>query len=244
PSVFFRELASQLAGERVSAERAPLLKRSDVERIAGDAIGVPIPDGRFAKDAATISVAAAGAISPSERDRTYLQAQVTQPLARATFERAAPSFARALIAARARRADSYSEWDGALGEAAREAIAALVPADRTYAPTALQTYAECPQRFLMSDLLRVKKVEEPERTVRIDNRSRGSLFHRIFQRFYAEWSGAGSPALAPDAEQRMRAIAEGECEAARARGETGYPAMWVADRLAVIEDCLQWLEAE
>src|SRR5205085_2513054 len=39
-------------------------------------------------------------------------------------------------------------------------------------------------------------------------------------------------------------IAEGECEAARARGETGYPAMWVADRLAVIEDCLQWLEAE
>jgi len=244
PSVFFRELASQLAGERISAERAPLLQRADVERIPGDAIGVPIPDGRFAKDPVVVSVAAAGAMSPSERDRTYLQAEITQPLARATFERAAPAFARALISARARRLPSYSEWDGALGEAAREAIAMLVPGDRTYAPTALQTYAECPQRFLMSDVLRVKKVEEPERTVRIDHRRRGSLFHRIFERFYAEWSGEGSPALAPDAEQRMRSIAEEECEAARARGETGYPAMWAADRLEVIEDCLQWLEAE
>jgi ATP-dependent helicase/nuclease subunit B len=244
PSVFFRELASQLAGERVSAERAPLLQRADVERIPGDAIGVPIPDGRFAKDADVVSVAAAGAISPSERDRTYLQAEITQPLARATFERAAPSFARALVSARARRSSRYSEWDGALGDAAREAIAALVPAERTYAPTSLQTYAECPQRFLMSDVLRVRKVEEPERTVRIDALRRGSLFHRIFQRFYAEWSDEGSPTLAPDAEQRMRAISEEECDAAQARGETGYPAMWAADRLEVVEDCLQWLEEE
>ena len=71
--------------------------------------------------------------------------------------------------------------------------------------------------------LRVKAVEEPERTVRIDNLRRGSLFHRIFQRFYAEWSGEGSPALAPGAEQRMCAIAEEECDAAQARGRRGTP---------------------
>jgi hypothetical protein len=45
PSVFFRELASQLEGERVSAEAVPLLARSDVERIPGDAIGAPIRPG-------------------------------------------------------------------------------------------------------------------------------------------------------------------------------------------------------
>ena len=45
PSVFFRELASQLEGERVSAEDAPLLAREDVERIPGDAIGAPIRPG-------------------------------------------------------------------------------------------------------------------------------------------------------------------------------------------------------
>ena len=48
PSVFFRELASQLEGRRVSAEDAPLLAREDVERIPGDAIGAPIPGGRYA----------------------------------------------------------------------------------------------------------------------------------------------------------------------------------------------------
>ena len=45
PSVFFRELASQLEGERVSAEDAPLLTRDDIERIPGDAIGAPIRPG-------------------------------------------------------------------------------------------------------------------------------------------------------------------------------------------------------
>ncbi len=244
PSVFFREIASQLVGERVSAERAPLLRRPDVQRIPGDAIGAPIPGGRYATDPEVVSVAAAGAISESERDRTYLQASVTQPWAIATFERAAPAFARALAASRARWSGSYSEWDGALGERALEAIASLVPTDRTFSPTSLENYCQCPQRFLMGDVLRVRGVEEPERTVRIDALRRGSLFHRILERFHSEWDGDGAAPLAPVASERMRALAGEECDAAQARGETGYPAMWAADRLEVIDDCLQWLEVE
>jgi RecB family exonuclease len=244
PSVFFRELASQLAGKRISADAAPLLDRGDVQRIPGDAIGVPIPGGRFADDVGGVGAAAAGAISRPERDRTFLQARVTQPLAIATFKHAAPAFARALLAARARGLPRYSEWDGALSAAAHEALASLVKADRVYSPTALERYAKCPQQFLMVDLLKVKAVEDPERTVRIDALRKGSLFHRIFERFYQEWNGAGSAALASGARRRMQKIAEQECDAARERGETGYPAMWVADRLEVIEDCLQWLEEE
>ena len=82
----------------MSAEEAPLLRRDDVERIPGDAIGAPIPGGRYAADREVVSEAAAGAISEAERDRTYLQATVTQPLAIATFERAVPAFARARAA--------------------------------------------------------------------------------------------------------------------------------------------------
>jgi RecB family exonuclease len=244
PSVFFRELASQLTGERVSADRAPLLRRADVERIPGDAIGAPIPSGRYAADTGTVSAAAQTGLSESERDRTYLQARITQPVAVATFRRTAPGFDRALVASRARRLGRYSEWDGALGPDALEATATLVGPDRVFSPTSLERYAKCPQSFLMGDLLRIRKVEEPERTVRIDNLRRGSLIHRIFQRFQQEHRGLGAPALAPDALQRMRAIAEGECDAAQARGETGYPAMWAAERLEVIEDCVRWLERE
>ncbi len=244
PSIFFREVASHLAGERVSAERAPLLLRADVERIPGDAVGAPIPGGSYARDPRVVHDAAAGAASETERDRTYLQAAVTQPLAIATFERAAPAFARARIAEHARRSGRYSEWDGALSPRAAEAIAALVPPDFAYAPTVLEDYAACPQRFLMSRLLRVRAIEEPERTVRIDALHRGSLIHRILERFHDEWTGAGPAAGAPESAGRMRAIAEEECDAAQARGETGYAAMWAADRLQVIDDCLRWLEVE
>lgn len=244
PSVFFREVASHLAGERVSAERAPLLPRADVERIPGDAIGAPIPGGRFAREARVVHDAAAGAVSASERDRTYLQASVTQPLAIATFEQAAPAFARARVADRARRSSRYSEWDGALGPRVAEAIAALVPPEYTFSPTALETYATCPQRFMLAQVLRVRAVEEPERTVRIDALHRGSLVHRILQRFHDDWQGQGPAALSLEASQRMRAIAGEECDAAERRGETGYPAMWAADRLELVEDCLRWLEVE
>jgi RecB family exonuclease len=243
PSVFFRELVSQLAGERVSADDAPLRGRY-VQRIPGNAIGAPIPGGEHTPDAGTVGAAAGGAISPSERDRTFLQARVTQPLAIATFQRAAPAFARALIASEARRTGTYSEWDGALGDGAREAVAALVGPDRVYSPTSLEGYAKCPQQFLMGNLLRIRKVDDPERTVRMDSLHKGSLFHVIFERFYAEWEGNGSAALSADASTRMRKIAIEECDRARDRGETGYPAMWEADRLEVIEDCLAWLDVE
>ncbi len=243
PSVFFREIASQLEGERVSAERAPLLAREDVQRIPGDAIGSPIPGGRNAPDAQTVSRAAATSISSEERDRTYMQADVTRPVAIATFEQAEPAFARALLAAAARRSRRYSEWDGALGPDARAAIEQLM-AGRLLSPTAIQAYARCPHSFLMAHLLRIKELEEPERTVRIDNMRRGSLFHRVFERFYSEWTGKGPAPRAPNAEQRIREIAEEECDEAAARGETGYPAMWSADREEIIEDCLRWLAEE
>ena len=189
PSIFFRELASQLEGRRVSAEEAPMLRLADVERIAGDAIGAPVPGGRYAKEPAVVAGAAELAVSAAERDRTFLQARVTAPAAIAVFERAEPSFARARRASRARWSERYSEWDGALDGAAVEAIAELVPADRVFSPTSLENYAKCPQQFLLGAVLRVRGVEEPERTVRIDSLRRGNLFHRIFQRFHGEWTG-------------------------------------------------------
>jgi ATP-dependent helicase/nuclease subunit B len=169
---------------------------------------------------------------------------VTRPLALATFQRAQPSFARALESADARFAKRYSAWDGALGPDALAAIALLLPAEAPLSATSLEGYATCPQRFMLERLLRVKAVEEPERVVRIDALSRGSVIHRIFERFYEEWTGTGPAPLAPEAERRMRTIANEECDAARDRGETGYPAMWEADRVELIEDCVRWLEHE
>ncbi|MBO0746462.1 MAG: exodeoxyribonuclease V subunit gamma, partial [Candidatus Dormibacteraeota bacterium] len=192
PSIFFREIASHLEGRRVSAEEAPLLRRDDVERIPGDAIGAPVPSGERSADEAAVRRAAEVAISGPDRDRTLLQAEVTRAVAIATFDRPGTAFARALAAELVRNSEVYSEWDGALSERARAAIARLVPPERPFSPTALETYARCPQQFLMSNVLRVTDVEEPERVVRLDNLRRGTLVHRILERFHGEWQGPGA----------------------------------------------------
>ena len=138
-------------------------------------------------------------------------------------------------------ASATREWDGALGpDAPWTRSPTLVPADGSLSPTSLENYANCPQRFLLG-----AAAARPRRSRSPSGRC-GST------RFVAATCSTGSssastasgrapvPAsLAPDAEQRMRAIAGEECDAAAARGETGYPAMWAADRIEVIEDCLQ-----
>lgn len=244
PSIFFREIASQLEGRRVSAEEAPLLARDDVERILGDAIASPIPGGRRATDERVVHEAANLAISAPDRDRTLLQADVTRPVAIATFAHPGSAFARAIAADHARQSGLYSEWDGALTEQAREAIARRVPPERPFSPSALEDYARCPQLYLMRYVLRVRDVVEPERIVQLDALNRGSLVHRILERFEGEWQRPGPAAVDSNAAGRMRAIAEEECRRAEAHGETGYPALWGADRAELIDDCLEWLEKE
>ena len=246
PSVFFRELASQLVGERVSAERAPILSRPDVERIPGDAIGAPIPGRPLRPGSGDCERRGSGGDVRRPSGTAPIMQARCHPAARDRDVRTRRARVFACAPSRARAwSGSYSEWDGALGPAAREAIAGLVPLDRVFSPTALEHYAACPQQFLMSDVLRIRGVEEPERTVRIDALRRGNLFHHIFQRFHQEWGGQ-DPAVARARGERAHALPSPRRSASRpqARGETGYPAMWAADRLEVIEDCLRWLEVE
>ena len=201
PSVFFRELASQLEGERVSAEEAPLLARDDVERIPGDAIGAPIRPGHGQDPRRRSARRRRGPCpSPSATAPTCRRASRARSRSRRSSGRSRRSRARSQ-AARARFAERYSAWDGALGPDALAAIAALLPDDAPLSPTSLESYATCPQRFMLERLLRIKAVEEPEQVVRIDALSRGSVIHRIFERFYEEWNGKGPAPLAAEAER-------------------------------------------
>jgi ATP-dependent helicase/nuclease subunit B len=50
---------------------------------------------------------------------------------------------------------------------------------RTYSPTALQHYAACPYRFLLSAVLRLAPLERPEPVEQMDPLLRGSLVHDV-----------------------------------------------------------------
>ena len=59
-------------------------------------------------------------------------------------------------------------------------------ADRSLSPTALETYARCPRRFLLERVFRASEIERPERVDELSARDRGSLFHTIVERFVSE----------------------------------------------------------
>jgi CRISPR/Cas system-associated exonuclease Cas4 (RecB family) len=55
---------------------------------------------------------------------------------------------------------------------------------RSYSPTALQHFAACPYRFLLSTIHTLRPRDEPSWLERLDPRTRGSLFHEVqFQLF-------------------------------------------------------------
>ena len=55
---------------------------------------------------------------------------------------------------------------------------------RPYSVSALQNYAYCPYRFLLSALYHLQPLEEPEPLERMDPLTKGSLFHEVLAEFF------------------------------------------------------------
>ena len=55
---------------------------------------------------------------------------------------------------------------------------------RPYSVSALQNYAYCPYRFLMSAMYRFEALEEPEPLERMDPLTKGRLFHEVLAEFF------------------------------------------------------------
>ncbi len=60
------------------------------------------------------------------------------------------------------------------------------PVERLLSPTALETYAACPRKYLFQRVLRLGEDERPERIDEITARDRGTLVHRVLERFIAD----------------------------------------------------------
>jgi len=229
PSRFFRDAARALTGERVRADRVDelptwLFRRILANRLLGEDLG--------------------HALSLQEYEPAVVQ---EQPLVGvALVERSTPTLTRALAAQRARwRTRELTAFDGVLGEAALPALLGKVGPERPLSPTALESYATCPYRFFLSSVLGLKKLEEPEAVERIDALTRGSLIHRILQRFLEELGNRRpSPGQRDGDQARLREIALEECELVEQRGLTGYPALWRHDRRSLLEDLVSWYDVE
>ncbi len=86
----------------------------------------------------------------------------------------------------ARSKSQWSQFDGIVRvtDATRPYLQAQRLGKRSYSVSALQNYAYCPYRFLLSALYRLEPLEEPEPLQRLDPLTKGSLFHEVQAEFF------------------------------------------------------------
>jgi RecB family exonuclease len=146
----------------------------------------------------------------------------------------------------ARRSNRFTRYDGNLG-----GVAVPTPLEGRTSATRLQVWAACPHRYFLQYMLRVEPVERPEEALELAPVDRGSLIHRVLDRFIAEvvarpieqrpapddrWSDADR--------LRLRTIALEECDAAEARGITGRDIFWRRDRPRLVAELERFLDAD
>ena len=102
--------------------------------------------------------------------------------------------------------DGYITLDESISERIRAAIGSL-------SPTQLEDFGECPQKFLLKHILGVRDLDEPERELHVNARDKGSLDHRILERFYRsltpadiESAASSLPRLAAPVRERLDAV--------------------------------------
>jgi ATP-dependent helicase/nuclease subunit B len=119
-----------------------------------------------------------------------------------------PHLARALRH-RALRFDPgrWSYADGLVvktDEAARAALADHALTARSYSPTALQSFAACPYRFVLYAIHKLAPREEPTAIEKIDPLEKGSLVHEVLFRLLTELRDGAMLPLQPERFDEVR----------------------------------------
>ena len=132
-----------------------------------------------------------------------------------------PRLKRAVAAAQARRSDALTEWDGLVGPAV-PVIAAMGDALNPVSPSALETWAACPYRYFLRQILRLYAPPEDDDDDQISPLERGVLVHRILELFVKDRANNKILGTVDD----LLELADVEFKNAEGLGITGYPLLW------------------
>jgi RecB family exonuclease len=108
-------------------------------------------------------------------------------------------------------------------------------------PTQREDFGECPQKFLMKHILRVRDIDDPEREVQINHREKGIVDHGILERLYRSLTASDIasaapelPRLAPSIADRLETIINEAFEALEERAPAHNRAMRSIERRATL----------
>ena len=152
--------------------------------------------------------------------------------------------ARGAKLAAARASDQFTRFDGNLSDVDIADLTGSV-----MSPTSLETWADCPMRFLFRHVLRVQTVDQPEELLEISALEKGSLVHSALDLFMREQMEQGQipPPSRPWSKQqqnRLRGIGQELCEEAEDQGLTGAPVYWRHDRDRILADLDRFLHED
>lgn len=138
-----------------------------------------------------------------------------------------------------------SRWDAATGALPGHAG----PDARPISPTALEMMARCPFSYFLRYELGVHAIEEPLDELRVSPLVKGSLVHRILERFYREAAEQGRLPLPGEswdaaAHRRMAETADEECAADEALGLSGAPLLWQLEKRRIRDALDRFLRAD
>ncbi len=142
--------------------------------------------------------------------------------------------------AAARASDRFTPFDGNVGDRAGPPTT-----DAPLSPTTLQEWAQCPFRYLLASVLRVRDVPRPEATDRISALDEGNLVHAILEEF-VRGAGPVSPTRrwADEDSDRLRGIVARVCDNAEARGITGRELLWRFGRRRIEQTAARFLRVD
>lgn len=157
--------------------------------------------------------------------------------------------ARALAMHRARRSAGLTVWDGDLSHARAPSGRIGLSSSEVFSPTRLETWARCPFKYFLANVLGIAAPEQPEEITTISAMERGSLVHTTLERFIRAVQ-AQDTVPAPDQpwsdEQRdlLDQIATEVLQDAEQRGVTGKQLLWQVARQELRNDLDRFLEID
>ncbi len=171
------------------------------------------------------------------------------PKALAYLQQISPFFRRGLLLELSRWGKrTFTEFDGVFSsEEARKVLKDRYSIfKRTISPTRLESYATCPYQYLLSGIIGIEPVLEPEKEITISHLDKGKLIHKILYRFYTSLKKerGSSFHLNPGDLPLLFEIAQKEFREFEQMGLTGYPMLWEVVKNEILEELVNFFEEE
>jgi len=236
PSFFLLRVGEALSGEAMDytrLETIPQYQRVPLSRLAPEDPAEAVDEGEF-------DLSQAGKAMRT-RDRSEVS----------YFRRAFPVLNRAVtLALRRWGFKAFTEYDGCLtsARALRLLRERFALSGQILSATKLETYAACPFKYFLAEVLGLRPLPSPEEVRRIQPMDRGTLVHEILFHFYEAASkkcpGPLRPENLEEHRKTLEKAASSSFASAEAKGWTGYSLLWEIDRQSILENLRAFLEKE